>query len=140
MRSALLLAMLSALFAIGARGTFDNAAAGGVQLRSVDLLPPQSPGPNSIAIANFGNTALSASYWDGGPAWKTFQVSPNQAFNIGCDTQTCDATVQFSYQDGAQLQTTSLQRGKAYALYWNSGTSRWSIGPFDSVRNSISKK
>jgi hypothetical protein len=140
MRRALWLVMLSTLFAVGPRCPFDTAVAGGIQLRSVEMLPPQLPDARSIAITNFGNTALNASYWDGGPAWKAFQVLPSQAFDIRCEIQTCDAPVQFAYHDGAQLQTTSLQRGKAYALYWNSSTSRWSIGPFDSVRSSMLQK
>jgi hypothetical protein len=129
--------ILLLLCAIVTLGVTDWATAGGVQLRSVDMLPPQLPDANAIVITNFGNSALNASYSDGGAAWKNFRVLPNQAFNIRCETQTCNANVQFAYNDGVQVQTTSLQRGKVYSLFWNSSTSRWSIGPFDVVRKSI---
>jgi hypothetical protein len=139
MRRRLELLILSLFYIIVASGAADGATAGGLQLRSVDMLPPQLPDANSIVITNFGNSALRASYSDGGAARKNFQVSPNQVFNIRCETQNCNANVQFAYHDGAQVQTTSLQRGTVYAFYWDASTSRWSIGPFDVVRKSISQ-
>jgi hypothetical protein len=98
------------------------------QLRSTDQLPGLTDQQSDkVTISNIGNAALNISYLDGD--WKTIQIPSGQFVTL--PSQSAGVSVAFS--DGVEAKSATLNRGTAYALYWNAGLSRWAIAPYDEV-------
>jgi hypothetical protein len=98
------------------------------QFRSIDQWPgliDQDDG--SVRIANIGAAALNISYLDG--IWKSIPIPSGQYVTL--PSQRSGLSV--SFHDGATQQSATLNSGSIYALYWNSGSNRWAIAPYDDV-------
>ena len=106
----------------------DLASAQALEFRSID----QSPGmvdqnATTIAVANIGTVALNIMYLDGD--WKAIQIPSGKYVTLPSQ----GASLSVSFNDGVEAKSVNLNRGTAYALYWNSGINRWAIAPYDEV-------
>lgn len=102
--------------------------AGASELRSSNQLPGLiDQDTEKVTVTNIGTATLNISYLDG--AWKTVQIPSGQY--VAIPSQSVGLSVSFS--DGVETKSVVLNRGTTYALYWNSGSGRWAIAPYDEV-------
>jgi hypothetical protein len=96
--------------------------------RSIDQVPGMiDQDAEKVIIANIGTSALSLSYLDG--VWKTIQIPSGQYVTLPGQGSGLSVT----FNDGAAVQSVTLNRGTTYALHWNSGLNRWAMGLYDDV-------
>jgi hypothetical protein len=104
------------------------AAVWAQQLRSINQMPALVDHESTMVhIANLGTVDLSMLYLDG--TWKPVQI-PSGSF-VSLPSQ--GGSVSISYNDGVEAKSASLDSNSAYALHWNTETSRWTISPYDEV-------
>jgi hypothetical protein len=98
------------------------------QLRSVNQMPALIDlDSTKVAIANLGTANLSIQYLDG--VWKTVQINSGKYVSIPSQA----GSVSVSFNDSVEAKETLLNSNNTYALYWNTGASRWAIAPYDEV-------
>ena len=103
-------------------------SAGAQKFRSTDQIPGMiGQDAEKVTIANIGTTALSLSYLDG--VWKTIQIPSGQFVTLPSQQNGLPVT----FNDSAEVQSVTLNRGTTYALHWNSGANRWAIALYDEV-------
>jgi hypothetical protein len=88
---------------------------------NIPLLSPVAS--DSFRIVNFGNKALSLSYWDGESSWKTITVGAGGQQDWPCPK--CNGTVTIAFNNGKEDQRFNVPTGASYQLSWSQQSQTW---------------
>ena len=120
--------ILTIAVSIAAASANPATTARAIELRSTNQMPEMvDQNADKVAISNIGNAALNISYLEGD--WKSVQIPSGQYVTIASQS----TALSVSFNDGVETKSLVLNRGTTYALYWNTGLSRWAIAPYDEV-------